>query len=55
MDTVKDEVASRNAGREIYREIERVRIIIPGAVASIVVKNVDDTHRERWPAEYDGV
>jgi hypothetical protein len=53
MDTVKDEVASREAGRAIHREVERVRIIIPGAVASIVVKNVDNSHRERWPKEYD--
>lgn len=53
MDQIKDEVASRDAGREIWREIERVRIIIPGAVASIVVKNVDNSHRERWKAEYD--
>jgi hypothetical protein len=53
MDSVKDEVASRDAGREIWRDIERVRIIIPGAVASIVVKNVDNSHRERWPGEYE--
>lgn len=52
MDTVKDELASRDAGREIHREVERVRIIIPGAVASIVVKNVDNSHRERWPEAY---
>ena len=52
MDTIKDEPASAVAGREIHREVERVRIIIPGAVASIVVKNVDDTHRQRWPQEY---
>jgi hypothetical protein len=52
MDSVKDEVASRDAGREIWKEVERVRIIIPGAVASIVVKNVDNSHRERWEAEY---
>jgi cell division protein FtsB len=53
IDQIKDEVASRDAGREIWREIERVRIIIPGAVASIVVKNVDNSHRERWKAEYE--
>jgi hypothetical protein len=52
MDTIKDELASRNAGREIHKEVERVRVIIPGAVASIVVKNVDDTHRQRWPEQY---
>ena len=53
MDSVKDEVASHGAGRDIFREVERVRIIIPGAVASIVVKNVDDSHRRRWPQAYE--
>lgn len=52
MDTVKDELASHQAGRDIFREIERVRIVIPGAVASMVVKNVDDSHRNRWPEHY---
>jgi hypothetical protein len=52
VDTEKDGLASAQAGRDIFRSIDRVRIVIPGAVASIVVKNVDDTHRERWPEAY---
>ena len=52
MDTVKNVRASLEAGREIFGEVERVRIIIPGAIASIVVKNVTDEHRERWPEAY---
>lgn len=52
MDTIKDALASRDAGREIFREIERVRIIIPGAVATIAVKNVSDVERQRWPEAY---
>ena len=52
MDTVKDEFASHQAGRDIFREVERVRIIIPGAVATINVKNVDDQVRERWREAY---
>lgn len=52
MDTVKDELASHAAGRDIHREVERVRIIIPGAVASILVKNVDDSHRQQYPEQY---
>ena len=32
---------------------ERVAIIIPGGlVVSTLVKNVDDSSRERWPREY---
>ena len=31
---------------------ERVAIIIPGDVVSILVENVDDSSRERWPREY---
>ncbi|HEY1299236.1 MAG TPA: hypothetical protein VGF07_01990 [Stellaceae bacterium] len=52
MDTIEDRVASNAAGRPIYREIERVRIIIPGAVATISVKNVSDIERNRWPEAY---
>jgi hypothetical protein len=52
MDMERDEFASREAGREVFREIERVRIIIPGAVATISVKNVSDVERQRWPEAY---
>jgi hypothetical protein len=52
MDSERDGLASVQAGRDIFRSVERVRIVIPGAVASIVVKNVDDSHRERWPEAY---
>src|SRR5215831_17320669 len=52
MDPVRDEAASAEAGREIWREVERVRIIIPGAVATVLVKNVSDIERNRWPDEY---
>jgi hypothetical protein len=53
MDTERDGRASVGAGRDIFRSVERVRIVIPGAVASIVVKNVDQSHRDRWPQAYD--
>lgn len=52
MDTVKDEYASQQAGRDIFKEVERVRVIIPGAVATINVKNVDDQVRQRWRETY---
>jgi hypothetical protein len=51
-DTERDGFASVTAGRDIFRSIDRVRIVIPGAIASIVVKNVDESHRERWPEAY---
>jgi hypothetical protein len=50
--TEKDTRASLEAGRDIFRSIERVRIIIPGAIASIVHHNVTDEHRERWAEQY---
>ena len=52
MDTVRDTRASLDAGRDIFIERERVRIIIPGMIASVLVKEVTDEHRERWPEQY---
>jgi hypothetical protein len=52
MDTVKDVRASLDAGRDIFTERERVRIIIPGMIASVLVKDVTEEHRERWPEQY---
>src|SRR5262249_31187463 len=54
LDTEKDGFASAKAGRDIYRSIERVRILIPGqTVTSILVENVNDGHRERWRQYYE--
>jgi hypothetical protein len=50
--TERDTRASLEAGRDIFASIERVRIIIPGAIASIVHHNVTDEHRERWAEQY---
>lgn len=54
MDQVQDMVASEREGRPIFREVERVEIVIPGG-ASLTkhVANVTDEHRQRWPKEYD--
>lgn len=52
MDTERDGRASIDAGRDIFRNVERIRIVIPGAVASIVVKNVDDELRMRYADQY---
>src|SRR5262245_11167061 len=53
MDSVRDDAASNAAGREIYREVERVRLIIPGITATVVVHNVNQGHIQRWPQYYE--
>jgi hypothetical protein len=52
MDMVRETRASLDAGRDVFSEVERVKIIIPGLIASIVVHNVNDEHRQRWPEAY---
>jgi len=52
LDQVQDESASQNAGRPIFREIERVEILMPGGFNQPVF-NVTDAHRQRWPREYE--
>lgn len=52
MDTVRNERATQEAGRDIFCEVERVRVIIPGAIATVLVKNVTDIERQRWPEHY---
>ena len=44
----------RNIQARFYKDElgERVAMIIPGEVVSILVKNADDSSRERWPREY---
>jgi hypothetical protein len=52
MDTVEDRRASIDAGRPVFREIESVKVIIPGLIASVVVHRVNEEHRQRWPEQY---
>lgn len=52
LDQVQDEAASQMAGRPIYREVERVEILMPGGFNQPVF-NVTDAHRQRWPREYE--
>ena len=55
-----DVPASHAAGREIYRDVERVELQIyrrdvavgGGAGGQRLVYNVNDSHRGRWPDEY---
>jgi hypothetical protein len=52
VDSVQDQLASANAGRPIFRDEERVEIIMPGNPYTRPVQRVTDTHREKWPKEY---
>lgn len=53
MDPVEDIIASEQQGRPIFREEERVEIIMAGNPYSKPVHRVTDEHRQRWPKEYD--
>jgi len=53
MDPVEDIVASEQQGRPIFREEERVKIIMAGNPWSAPVFRVAEEHRQRWPKEYE--
>lgn len=52
-DQIQDIVASENMGRPIFREEERVEIIMPGNPHTRPVARVTDEHKQRWPKEYE--
>ena len=52
IDSVQDPVASEREGRPIFRDKERVEIIIAGNQYTKPIENVNDEHRQRWPKEY---
>lgn len=52
MDSIEDKVASLHAGRPIFREEERVEIIMPGNPFTRPIKRVTDEERQRWPEAY---
>lgn len=54
MHPVEDGMASAKEGRPIFKEIEKVEIIMPG-IANLTkpVMSVTNEHRERWPREYE--
>jgi hypothetical protein len=53
LDQVEDQVASANSGRPIFRDEERVEIIMPGNPHTRPVHRVSDEHRQRWPKQYE--
>lgn len=52
VDQIQDNVASEREGRPIFRDEERVEIIMPGNPHTRPVARVSDEHRQRWPKEY---
>lgn len=52
IEPVQDEGASAAAGHPVFRDEERVEIILPGNPFTRPVKIVTDEHRQRWPREY---
>ena len=53
VDQVQDVVASEQQGRPIFRDEERVEIIMPGNAQTRFVARVNREHTERWPKEYE--
>lgn len=53
VDQIQDNVASEQQGRPIFREEERVEIIMPGNAQTRFVARVTTEHTQRWPKEYE--
>jgi hypothetical protein len=53
IEPVQDELASAQQGRPIFRQEERVEIVIPGDPTKCPVHRVTDEHRNRWQQQYD--
>src|SRR5882672_1558091 len=52
IDSVEDHVASAREGRPIFRDEERVEIILPGNPQTRPVQIVNETHKQKWPDQY---
>ena len=52
MEKRKHKAESRKQGRDVYRNVEYVEIVIPGDRNSNVRTKVTDVHRQRWPDKY---
>jgi hypothetical protein len=53
LETVRDDHSSRHHGREIFREEERVEIIMPGNSYTRPIMRVTEEHRQAWPKQYE--
>jgi hypothetical protein len=54
MGTVRDEWASKAAGRPIYKDAEFVRIMIPGDKHSVIERPATDEDKQRFKRQYEG-
>lgn len=45
--------ASREAGRAIYKEVDFIRIMVPGDKLTVVEREVDEIDRRRFAARYE--
>jgi hypothetical protein len=50
---VRQGFKSEQAGRDIWEDAEYVEIFTPGMTRSIPCEPVGETHRGRWPAQYE--
>lgn len=53
MDSIQDEAATVREGRPIFKQVERVEIILPGNPHTRPVFNVTDEHRQQYAKEYE--
>jgi hypothetical protein len=53
IDSIQDQAASEIQGRPIFKDVERVEIIIPGNPHTRPVMAVTQEHTQRWPKEYE--
>ena len=53
IESVEDKAATAEAGRPIFRDMEMVRIQIPGDIKSEPVQKVKELHKRRWPKQYE--
>ena len=52
MDSVIDQAASAAQGRQIWTDLEMVKVIMPGNSLMMPNFKVTDEHRQRWPEHY---
>lgn len=53
MEAELDQAASAQAGREIWRDVEMVEMLMPGNMLTRPTAKVSDEHRQRWPQAYE--
>lgn len=53
MEAVEDLIASEQAGRPIYKDEERVKLLMPGNPYNSPVQKVTERHKAMWPREYE--